>query len=397
MARKIPEEEALALARDPSTPAARLYELVRSEGRTMEFHRCIASNPNAPLLLLQQLSHQFPSEVLHNLALPLYLMEDPQAFFRPPAGIQALLTCDPMPSWFFDLLVAYWNGDEDSFLMRRIGEWLARHPATPPGVLWRLCVSINPEARAAAAQRPEIPRERIALLVKAGSQSSLRERSGRRPIISQERLEEVAAMGYWGAELVASHPRAPRSLLEALALDPRPAIVAEVASNRSCPPDLIERLAAHPSYIVRRKIALNDATGEAALSRLAQSNELDVVRLVVLHPQAPPELLRGFAANRSLHGTLAASSRTPPELLGGFVSAPSVFVRRQAAKNPSTPPEALAALAQDPRYEVRLSALLNPALPPEWVERMRSDRSQEVRTRAERRAAKARPRAARRG
>jgi hypothetical protein len=397
MARKILNREALALARDPSTPAARLYELARSEGSTAELHRCIASNPNAPLQLLQQLSHQFPSEVLHNAALPLYLMEDPQAFFRPLTGIQGLLACDPMPPWFFDALVAYWNGDEDSFSMRRIGEWLARHPATPPDVLWRLCVSINPEARAAAAQRPEVPRERIALLVKAGSRFSLRERSGRRPLVSQEQLEEVARMGYWGAELVASHPRAPRSLLEALALDPRPTIVAEVASNKNTPADLIERLATHPSYIVRRQILFNKATGEAALARLAQSNELDVVRLVVLHPQAPPELLRGFAVNRSLHGTLAAASRTPPDLLGSFVSDPSVYVRMQVAKNPSTPPDALAALAQDPRGEVRLSALLNPALPPEWVERMRSDRSQEVRTRAERRAAKARSRATRRG
>lgn len=385
----------LAEASDPTTLAARLGELARLarvQARP-EVTRAIAGNPNAPLPLLQQLSHEHAAEVLHNPSLPLYLLENPLDFFRPTLGIQALLSCDPVPSWFFEALLAYWNGDEDSFQMRRIGEWLARHPSTPASSLWALCLSINPEARAAAAVRGELPQEKLAPLVQAGSDPSLRNRSRRRPPIPEDQLRQVAAMGYWGAELAASHPKAPPGLLEQLARDPRPTIVAEVAENPCAPPGLLEQLAAHPSYIVRRKTARNPTASEAALAALARSNEPDVVRLALQHEHAPPELIRGFASNRSFSGTLAASARTPPELLAGYVQDTSIYVRRQAARNPATPPEALEALAQDPRYEVRLSALLNPRLPAAWVERLRNDRSREVRARAERRLEKIRARA----
>ena len=383
--------DALAQAADPTTAPDELRSLAGLPDPDCELRRLVARNPNASMELLLQLALVVPGDVLQNPVLSLYLMESPQAFFRSPMVVQNLLGSGPLPAWFVDALQAHWSPDEDSFVMRRIGEWLARAPETSPEVVEKLCTCMNPEARAAASCRPEAPAGRLELLRKAGSDRSMREAGKRRGPIEEGELREVARMGYWGAWLAASHPQAPLDLLEEFAEDRRPTVVAAVASNGRAPAGLLERLAGHPSYVVRRQMTQNRGTRREALERLARSNEPDVVRLVLLHEQAPPELLASFAGNRSFHGTLAAARRTPPGLLEGFVKDPSLYVRRQAARNPSTPPGALEQLAQDPRYEVRLSALLNPSLPWEWVERLTTDRSKEVRARAERRLARRRP------
>lgn len=379
----------LAEASDPLTAPARLRSLGCQQDADPELRRVVASNPNTPFEALQRLCTSFPAEVLNNPSLALYLMEQPRGLLADSVAIQKILSCEAMPAWFFEALLGLWEPDTESYVMRSLGEWLARQPGTPPALVEKLCTCANPQARVLASQRADAPAAVLGQLVAAGSDEALVKPVKRRPPVAPEVLREVAAMGHWGAMLVASHPQAPVALLESLGLDPRPGVVAAVAANLASPPALLERLASHPSYVVRSRAASNPASPERVLRVLAQSKEHELIRVVIDHPKAPPDLLLSLARERSLTGSLAAASQSPPELLSSYVNDTSVYVRRRAARNPATPPEALEKFTHDVRYEVRLATLLHPALPPEAAERLASDRSREVRARAARWLARA--------
>ena len=66
-------------AQDENTPPEILAELATSEDK--EIRRCIASNPNTAVEILEKLGEEFPDEITANPIFDLLLLENPDSKF----------------------------------------------------------------------------------------------------------------------------------------------------------------------------------------------------------------------------------------------------------------------------------------------------------------------------
>jgi hypothetical protein len=190
----------------------------------------VARNPALTRELALALLETYPADASHNPALPLWLLEQPDLLRLRPRTIPALLSIDP-PAWLLSVLQDQWNEHSSERTDVLLGKWLARRPDTPAWLLTRLCACGHPGTRYLASRNPEVPYKTLALLQAAGSDPDLRLPVRRRPPASSTQLREAAALGVWGAQLVASHPRAPEELLAELARHPSPAVTETLARH----------------------------------------------------------------------------------------------------------------------------------------------------------------------
>lgn len=231
--------DTLQRAADPATPSAHLERLAAHPDPRVP--RAVACNPGAPRDLALSLLETYPAEGLLNPALPLWLLEQPDLLRERPRAVAAVLTIEP-PDWLVGALQRYWDEQSIDPLYIALGKWLARRRDTPVWLLGRLCASGNAGTRRMASQQPQAPPRVLELLRAAGSDAELRSPVRRRPPVSAAQLREAAALGAWGAQLAASHPRAPRDLLCELSFHPNPGVLEALARRPSLPAEALARL-----------------------------------------------------------------------------------------------------------------------------------------------------------
>jgi len=350
---KAPKKSALQKASAPDCPPDELRRL--GESRDAKVRAAVAENPACPLDLLLKLAPEFPERFARNPALQLHLIEHPGLLARTAKVLGALAQVADLPPWLLDLVVDESRG---AGFLEKI---LAEHPALTPEQVSRLCLAIEPETRGKASAHPRAPRELLDLLVLAGSTPDLKQITPRRrKPIDEATLRRVAALGPWGAQLAASHPRAPRGLLEELACHEEISVRCALASNRRTPLDILENLACDQFSPLCLQALRSPNMTEDAIRRVAQ--------------RRPPG-----------DEIFVYSLATPADMLASFVAHPTARIRRQVAYHPNTPPEIIEALAGDPESEVRGCVAGRPDLSLATLQALACDRDKYTKDEAKKR------------
>ncbi|BCY05126.1 DUF2336 domain-containing protein [Actinoplanes sp. L3-i22] len=195
---------------------------------------------------------------------------------------------------------------------------------------------------------------------------------------------------------VAACPGLPADVVELLAADPDPEVVAELALHTT-DRELLERLARHRHADVRVMIAANPAAPPELLAALLRNDPPPTVCRVCEQEPVPfvhepdcdrPDcsLLPGDACDgshesaiHSLRCQAVDNSATPMSSLVRLAEEPSMILRWTLAARPDLPAEVAARLADDPIPGVRQYLAANPGLPVELIRRMADDAVNEVR------------------
>lgn len=158
-------------------------------------------------------------------------------------------------------------------------------------------------------------------------------------------------------DLVASHPRTPKRVLETIAAESyaMPQLRLRVAQNRNISRRVLDWLGCDHDELTRTAVALNPKTSRSTLARLA-GNAAPRVRVAV-----------------------ACSTNVSARVLVTLAQDSEMVVRSWVAANPTTPPEALELLLADRHWVVRACAAANPSTPIECVESRVTDRAIRVR------------------
>lgn len=158
----------------PDTPAAELVKLAYSPERGVR--QQVAAHPNTPAAVLGQLGAEFPSEVLHNPALPLLRLAQPglMAGWR-PRTLEAMTAQPDAPEWLLRLAATHsiidvqlacvthpaLSADVLSSLAQSpfwtIREYVARKPKLPPELLETLANDLDYGVRITVAGREDLP------------------------------------------------------------------------------------------------------------------------------------------------------------------------------------------------------------------------------------------------
>ncbi|MGW1964459.1 hypothetical protein ACWCPD_29975 [Streptomyces sp. NPDC001935] len=181
-------------------------------------------------------------------------------------------------------------------------------------------------------------------------------------------------------EKLAACPGLPADVVDRLAADPDPGVVAELALWTT--PETAARLAEHPHALVRRAVVCNEATPPDVLAALLTGEGLPPARHCrVCDREATPfthdpecprtdcDLGPGDSCDGShesaVHGMRIAAlgnPATPTEAAAGFADHPSVLLRLTLAAREDLPPQVCARLATDPVPGVRGDLAENPAI-----------------------------------
>ena len=153
----------------------------------------------------------------------------------------------------------------------------------------------------------------------------------------------------------------PDYILDRLAGDPEPDVVAAVAANVATPAGTLERLAAGTiNSGVLMSVAGNVAAGPDALAAVASRDERDfngswghgeALETVARHRNTSADTLAvlAHAADPDVRAAVAQNAATPAATLSRLAGDPDPAVREAVAANPNTPPSdrAHAALLAD--------------------------------------------------
>ncbi|MFF9477047.1 hypothetical protein ACF1E9_31105 [Streptomyces roseolus] len=189
-------------------------------------------------------------------------------------------------------------------------------------------------------------------------------------------------------ERLAACPGLAADVMERLARDPDPEVVAELASW--APAGTAVRLAAHPHLSVRRAVAGNETTPPAVLASLLAGEGLPPAcrcRVCAVEGTAPaPVLLPGercggdhASAVGHLREAVLRHPATPAQVAARFAHDPAPMLRWAVAGRADLPREACVRLAADPLPLVRAALAENPALDDDLVRSLAADPDPEMR------------------
>lgn len=148
---------------------------------------------------------------------------------------------------------------------------------------------------------------------------------------------------------VAMSASTPDYILDRLAGDTEPDVVAAVAANIATPAATLERLAANTTSAgVLMSVAGNVAAGPDALAAVAARDEQD---------------FNGVWGHGEALEMVARHRNTRADTLAVLAYAADLDVRAAVAQNPATPADTLARLAGDPDPNVREAVAANPNTP----------------------------------
>ena len=163
----------------------------------------------------------------------------------------------------YEASVADISQTELEFLSRS-GIWArqlaVRHPDTGNTTLSRLICDADPLIRQWAAIHPNISKETLNNLIRAGSGDDLQGFSHADPDISPDVLRQLTALGPWARRVVSMHPKLPEDLLQVLMHAEEWEVRRNLAMRSNIPGPLISQLAADPVDAVRAAVAQREET-----------------------------------------------------------------------------------------------------------------------------------------
>ncbi len=283
--------------------------------------RAIASNPNAPVQLLEALAKD----------------EDP--FLR--------MSVAENPSTPIHVLEALAN-DEYYFLRSSV----AKNPSTPPRMLEVLGKDESDDVRFEVAINPNTTVQVLEALAK---DKTVAESLAYNPITPAHLLAAMAkSKNHDVRSDVAAIPIAPRNVLEVLAKDKNIDVRCEVAANQKTPAQVLEVLGSGKNTDERRRVAANPNTSLHTLEALAKDEYS--VDMVATNPNAPVQLLEVLAKDGGwTRSRIAVNPNTTVQMLEALAKDSNRDVRSAVAYNPNTPVQILEALAKDKNLLVALA------------------------------------------
>ncbi|MFD7554892.1 hypothetical protein ACFV9E_10200 [Streptomyces sp. NPDC059835] len=230
-----------------------------------------------------------------------------------------------------------------------------------------------------------------------------------RPLAALALLDERRGLPEWARLLsaspdvhirwkLASCPGLPQDVTEALAADPDPEVVTELALWTT-DPAVAARLARHPHAEVRSAAACNEAVPPAALAALITGDGLppatsclvcDIKDVPFVHDPYCPDVdceLRAGAACDGSHASTVHEIReralrnpsTPAEAAVSLADTPWTLLRWALAERSDLPQQVYALLARDPVPGVREAVAGNPAIGEELVRALAAEAAHEER------------------
>ncbi|PPK68834.1 hypothetical protein CLV40_10478 [Actinokineospora auranticolor] len=296
---------------------------------------------------------------------------------------------------------------------------LARNPALPSRLLDRLIeVADGPGADdlarrgdlgvARAVRLVERCPETAVVLVRAGLLAADVVDPRARPLAALALLAAGTGAEWapgFAADPVVEHrvrlaecPGLPGEVVDRLAADPDPRVVAELALWTTSA-EVVDRLARHPHAEVRAAVALNEAASPAVLAGLLGGEGFPSAKecLVCAREEIPfrhesgcqrvgCDLPAGASCDGSHESTVVTTRwrvvgnpATPAEAVIGFVDDPWLPVREQLASRPDLPPSTYRRLAADPIPGVRRALAENPAIDEDLIRALVLDDGHDVR------------------
>lgn len=255
----------------------------------------------------------------------------------------------------------------------RILRGLARNPAAPPDVVWRLIRL--PVVDVVAHRRTDITDDLAEAIVNIGDvhTSALLGHNNRVPVSVRWRLAghpdpdvRAAAVRHGAPDDVPAGREVPSELLRHLAEDPDPTVRAMVAEHSRTPDETRTRLARDPDIEVRKTLAARWQRAPEAVRRALLTDSEPAVRAAALSPWHPPppadlhELLLGEPLTCS--GVIPHVALNE-ELADRLAAVTDENVRQALAGHPDLPAAVRDRLAHDPDIAVRLRLVLNPGTP----------------------------------
>ncbi|MFF3885896.1 hypothetical protein [Streptomyces sp. NPDC001914] len=306
---------------------------------------------------------------------------------------------------------------------------LAANSALPTELVDRLIAVADTDLADDLADREDLSHAQAVALLQHAPECGVRlARAGRltaadvdpvtRPDIALALLDEGSGSPEWARllaadpvarrrEKLAACPGLPADVVDRLATDPDPTVVAELALWTT--PETAARLAVHPHAEVRRAVACNEATPPDVLAALitgeglpparhclvcdreatpfthdpecsrtdcdpgpgascdgSHESTVHVLRVAALgNPGTPVEAVVRFADHPStlLRWTIAAREDLPPQVCARLAADPVPGVRADLAENPATGEDVIRVLARDPDIAVRRSLARHPRVP----------------------------------
>lgn len=300
---------------------------------------------------------------------------------------------------------------------------LAANPALPPGLVDRLIETADADTASSLADRADLsPARAVALarrfgdevavhLAYAGRLPAAHVDPGAWPGAALALLDTGAGRPEWARrfaadpavgrrEKLATCPGLPPDVLETLAGDADPGVVAELALWTTVPATAA-LLARHPHAEVRRAAATNTRTPAAGLAALLTGEGLPPARRCAVCDQEavpfvhepscprPDCALRPGVSCDGSHASTVHETRmfalrnpmTPVAAAVRFVRHPSPLLRRELAARPDLPPETCEVLAADPDPGVRAELAGNPATGEVLIRALAADRGHDVQRR----------------
>jgi hypothetical protein len=311
-------EEAL----DENTPTERLREISRKGNKGIR--NAIARNPNTPPDILVEYFYEFPNHVLHNPALELILLENPD-FFNELVSNNPFVFNDELPLFFV--------------------EWASRHPKesiresvassnqTPRHLLADLAADKNDDVRQKVAENHKTPSHSLAQLA-TDKNNNIRIAVAENPYTSSESLEKLAE-------------------------DENSDIRRKVAANENTPINTLEILARDKSGMVRlaaiENSCLSSETSENIVKSLIEL-DINIIRQIKL-----PLVFFNWAINhpdKNIRILVAENPHTPENLLTKLVDDKVAKIRLTVAKNPNISKSALKILTEDGNDAIAFVAAL---------------------------------------
>ena len=194
----------IAELKDPNCPPLSLARAAFQRPRHGFEHRLIAENPNTPGWVLSRLARQ-------------------STRWRDPGSLT------------YSLLGAGTGGLHPT-AQGPVRCAVAANTATPPRVLARLAVFVEPQTRASVAANPRVP-PAVLRDLSLDSEPDVRAAAASNPNCGPELVAGLAVDAYPEVRAaVAARPGASPDTLTRLAGDPEPAVRAAAAANPACPP-----------------------------------------------------------------------------------------------------------------------------------------------------------------
>ncbi len=305
-------EEAL----DENTPTERLREISRKGNKTIR--NAISRNPNTPPDILVEYFYEFPTHVLHNPALELILLENPD-FFNELVSNNPFVFNDELPLFFV--------------------EWASRHP--------------KESIRESVASSNQTPKHLLAYLA-ADENDCVRQK-------------------------VAENHKTPSHSLAQLATDKNKNIRIAVAENHCTSSESLEKLAEDEDYDIRRKVAANENTPISNLEILAKDKS-GMVRLAAvenscLSSETLENIVKGLI---KLDINIIRQIKLPLAFFDWAVNHLDKKIRIVVAENHHTPQNLLAKLVDDRVAEIRLTVAKNPNTPKSTLKILIEDKNDAI-------------------